>query len=125
IPHRIVAALIFWWLTTRDERRHRQAKAAPRRDPENVFRINPIKAIVPLVPITLLLLTGAPFHLLNVRPELEIWLVTPGQTVVGQYDSRLIGAAMLVGVVAAALTPRRRALGWGGAVFVGVGHPCV
>jgi DcuC family C4-dicarboxylate transporter len=122
IPHLIVATLIFWWLTTRDERRHVKTKPTVARDKDKTFRINPVKAIVPLVPITLLLLTGAPFHVLNVRPELEKWLVTPGQTVVGQYDSRLIGAAMLVGVVAAALTAGRRALGAAAAFFEGAGH---
>jgi DcuC family C4-dicarboxylate transporter len=120
IPHLIVATLIFWWLTARDEKRH--VKTSPRASCDKDFRINPVKAIVPLVPIALLLLTGAPFHLLNLRPELEKWLVTPGQTVVGQYDSRLIGAAMLVGVVAAALTAGRRALGVGTAFFEGAGH---
>jgi DcuC family C4-dicarboxylate transporter len=40
----------------------------------------------------------------------------------GLFDSRLIGVAMLIGVVAAALAVRRKALGVAGAFFEGAGY---
>jgi len=93
-----------------------QARAEPAPEP-----INPLKALVPLVPLVLLFLAGPPFDAFHVPQN---WLVNrPAETTaaaltgspaawVGEYkldasySSRLIGLAMLVGVlVALAVSP--------------------
>jgi DcuC family C4-dicarboxylate transporter len=62
-------------------------------------KVNLLKAAVPAVPLVLLFLTGPPFNLIDVPTA---WLATKPEL----FGSRLIGAAMLVGVfVAAAVTP--------------------
>lgn len=69
-------------------------------------RINPLKALVPLVPLALLFAAGPPLHLFDLPDQ---WVILPKD---GKrdpaYSSRLVGAAMLVGVLAAMLvTPRK------------------
>jgi DcuC family C4-dicarboxylate transporter len=81
-----------------------------------------LKALVPLVPLALLFVTGPPFELVTVPPE---WLAvkTPEmpfpEKVVG---GRMIGLAMLVGVGVAALAAPRRAGGCAKAFFEGAGY---
>src|SRR5262249_52940126 len=86
-------------------------------------RLNPALALIPLVPLILLFLTGPPLQLLRVPTE---WLVEApragGRIGAGLFDSRLIGAAMLVGVVVATLAVPRKALGVAGAFFEGAGY---
>lgn len=85
-----------------------------------VFRVNLLKALVPLLPITLLFLASPPLRWISVPEE---WLIDPrkeGGTNV--FNSRLIGAAMLIGVVAAALTARGAAKRTAHAFFEGAGH---
>ncbi|OWK35914.1 C4-dicarboxylate transporter [Fimbriiglobus ruber] len=73
-------------------------------------RINLLKAIVPLVPLALLFLSGPPLYLFEISQD---WVIPPpakGATVVAKidsrYSSRIIGLAMLIGVGAAvAVTP--------------------
>lgn len=71
-------------------------------------RVNLLKALVPLVPIALLFASGlpAPYNLFDIPDE---WVILPKD---GKrdpaYNTRLIGLAMLVGVVvAAAVTPSK------------------
>lgn len=94
--HVIVATLLFWILSVRAER------CAPLQPHESVlaeFRVQPLKALIPLVPLILLFLTGAPFYLVRVPPD---WLINSANSAEKPlFDARLIGAAMLVGVVAA------------------------
>ena len=113
--HVAVAVPLFWWLSWRDV----QAKPAEETKSET-FRLNYVKALVPLLPVTLLFLTAlpAPFRLLNVPPE---WLMTP-QAQKGAFDSRLVGAAMLVGTLVAALTDFARAREVGKVFFEGAGY---
>ncbi len=130
-----VATAVFWLLCLRAESkasRDREAaeKIAQGRDPEGAekksFRINLLKAAIPFVPITLLFLTALPepFRLFRVPVE---WLVdvkhfqgTPSQ-LQASFDCRLIGAAMLIGVAAAALTERRHIHRTALTFFEGVG----
>jgi DcuC family C4-dicarboxylate transporter len=92
----IVATTLFWILSIRAERRAvRDAAEAP----VDKFAVNPLKAIIPLVPLVLLFLTGGPFYLLRVPQD---WLIDSGKAAeTTLYDGRLIGAAMLIGVIAA------------------------
>jgi DcuC family C4-dicarboxylate transporter len=78
------------------------------------FRINLLKAIIPFVPLVLLFMTSLPppFRLLTVPMG---WLVDASHfkgtasELHASFDSRLIGAAMLIGVAAAALSDRKQA----------------
>jgi DcuC family C4-dicarboxylate transporter len=84
------------------------------------FRVNIIKALVPLVPITLLFLTGPPLQIVSIP---KAWLVNiekPDDLL--HFDSRLIGAAMLVGVVLAALVGGASAWNSASAFFEGAGY---
>jgi DcuC family C4-dicarboxylate transporter len=69
-------------------------------------RINILKALVPLVPLALLFLSGPPLKLVDVPPH---WVLgnTPDPTG-SLFSTRLIGLAMLIGVlVAMAVSPNR------------------
>ena len=69
-------------------------------------QINPLKALVPLVPLALLFLAGPPLHAFRVPDEWVIAVKPGGERDASAYSSRLIGLAMLVGVaVAMAATP--------------------
>jgi DcuC family C4-dicarboxylate transporter len=100
-----VATGLFWLLSMRAEARHPKREEA--RPPETSedggaahFRVSLVKAVVPLVPVVLLFLTGPPLHLLRVPRD---WLVGPRESAEVLPDSRLIGVAMLLGVVVAGL----------------------
>jgi DcuC family C4-dicarboxylate transporter len=128
----LVSTSLFWVLSVRAEARQARENgdAAPAKDGEGSspdFSVNPLKAAVPFVPVVLLFLTALPepFRLLAVPHH---WLVgvrdTVGQseaTVQAVFDSRLIGAAMLVGTALAALTDRRQMGRTGLVFFEGVG----
>jgi DcuC family C4-dicarboxylate transporter len=101
-------AMSFWW--------ERRAKANPDREgggdagnhpvadaPGSPERANILRALVPLVPLALLFAAGPPLYLFKVP---ESWVVAEESA--KQYHSRLIGLAMLVGVlVAAAVVPSK------------------
>jgi DcuC family C4-dicarboxylate transporter len=122
------ATLVFWPLCARAEARGRAAEhllQAPSEAAVTEFAVNPVKAIIPLVPLVLLFLAGPPLSLVDVPRE---WLLDRSQpgareaAQAGLFDSRLIGAAMLVGVVAAALVAWRSILTVAGAFFEGAGY---
>ncbi|HEV8058998.1 MAG TPA: C4-dicarboxylate transporter DcuC [Gemmataceae bacterium] len=96
-----VATALFWILSVRAER---QFPAKVAETPGEEFHVQPLKALIPLVPLVLLFLSGGPFYLLQVPHD---WLIDTAKASEEQlFDGRLIGAAMLVGVVAAiAVTP--------------------
>jgi DcuC family C4-dicarboxylate transporter len=102
-----VSLAVFWvlsgWWEKTPERPGTAAPApAPEPPPEAV---NLLKAVVPLVPLALLFLAGPPLHALDVP---DAWLAPPkdGGRDRDLYSTRLIGLAMLVGVlVAMAVTP--------------------
>jgi DcuC family C4-dicarboxylate transporter len=124
LPEVATAIAIFWILNWRQgpvQDKREDGAGTDRPDAKVArppFRINPLKAAVPLLPITLLFLTSGPLRVLEVPRE---WLVKPPGEL-GQFDSRLIGAAMLVGVAAAAITAPRVALGSAATFFEGAGY---
>jgi C4-dicarboxylate transporter, DcuC family len=117
-----VATAVFWAMSYRLIRGY-GGPAPPEAPPE--FRVNLFKAIIPLLPLLLLFLTAPPFKLLQVP---QGWLVdvpegatlSPQQR--GLFDCRLIGAAMLIGVVVAALSARHSGLRVAAAFFEGAGY---
>ncbi|HEV2946269.1 MAG TPA: hypothetical protein VGX70_02765, partial [Gemmataceae bacterium] len=126
LPHLIVAIGLFWLLSVRHEARYLQEierqlppeSPAPAPPPE--FRVNLIKALVPLVPITLLFLTGPPLQVISIPKNWLIDVDRPGDLL--HFDSRLIGAAMLVGVVLAAAVGGASAWDSARAFFEGAGY---
>lgn len=118
-----LATALFWAISVPVEARfHKEEEVRLQQTPtvETVapFRVNLFKAAVPLVPLLLLFLTALPrFRLVEVP---YAWLVekegAPGT------NGRLIGAAMLVGVVVAALASWRVAGGVARAFFEGAGY---
>ncbi|MBO0700351.1 MAG: C4-dicarboxylate transporter DcuC [Zavarzinella sp.] len=120
-PHLAVATAIFWVLCLRAERRAvAEAAVTPVADglasPAPEFRVNLLRALVPLLPLVLLFLAGPPLNVIRVP---ERWLVSPKES---SYETRLIGAAMLVGVLAAALAHPARIRGVAKAFFDGAGY---
>jgi len=123
LVHVVVALPIFWWMCARAERKSEPtASSEPIRDD---FRVNWFKAAVPLIPLLLLFVVASPEPIREaiLRPwpgwmhERYPWLPNlldltrvPKSWVGGEdissaiYDGRLVGLAMMTGVVIAALT---------------------
>src|SRR5262249_24054070 len=81
------------------------------------FRIDPVKALVPLLPLALLFLVSpSPWQVIEVPRD---WLVGKDG---GVYESRLIATAMLVGLVAASLTAPAKAWEVARVFFEGTGY---
>jgi DcuC family C4-dicarboxylate transporter len=119
------ATLTFWLLTLRAERGASTAALPVVEPPADAFRINLLCAAVPLLPLVLLFLTGPPLNVVEVPSHWLVQAAKPGQltsTERGLFDSRLIGAAMLIGVVAASLVVWRKGLAVTGAFFEGAGY---
>jgi DcuC family C4-dicarboxylate transporter len=127
--HLAVASLLFWFLSVRadaTELAQAESRTNEERKEQAAFRVNWVKALVPVLPVVLLFLTGPPLHLI-LPQEIREWLTVPKDWLTdakteGSYGSRLIGAAMLVGVVAASLTSWRTAPAATHAFFEGAGH---
>jgi DcuC family C4-dicarboxylate transporter len=142
----LVATAVFWAMSVRAEARWRRetTEKAPASGAEEAsgaapdaggLRVNLAKAAVPIVPLALLFLTSKAFDVITLPQE---WLVSPSEVAslkdaaaqqrraADLFDTRLIGAAMLIGVVAAVLTTlgrgdRERTLGTARAFFDGAG----
>jgi len=97
-----VSLVVFWLMSRRWERA--AADAAPAAAPDaGPDRVNVLRALVPLVPLVLLFAAGPPLHVFEVPQH---WVVPADAA--KQYNSRLIGLAMIFGVlVAAAAVPSR------------------
>jgi C4-dicarboxylate transporter, DcuC family len=110
-----VATLVFWLLNFRG------TSDETVEEPPASFCVNPVMALVPLVPVALLFATTPTFGLLRVPP---VWLVTrpdlPAD--LAKFDSRLIGAAMLVGVAVATLVSSKSPSAVAAAFFEGAGY---
>ena len=74
------------------------------------FRVNLVKAMVPLVPLVLLSVTGPPLNWVRFDPA---WLGG---------DTRKVGAAMLVGIAVALAAGGKASRGAGGALLRGFGY---
>ena len=116
--HLGVTVPLFWLACLRAERA--TAKADAPQDHPAAFAINPIKAMVPLVPLVLLFLTAMPPPLQAFEVPRE-WLLPEG-TRSELFDTRLVAVAMLVGVVAAAATAPSKAGLTARVFFEGAGH---
>ena len=119
LVHVPVATGLFWLQSHRVEKIWiaQNAEVASPTAVEN-FHVNFFKALVPLVPLALLIIAGKPWELI---PIPESWLVD-SKDAPGTFDSRLIGAAMIVGVLCAALTAPRQAKELAGTFFEGAGY---
>jgi C4-dicarboxylate transporter, DcuC family len=126
--HLVVATTLFWVISLRAERartdEQARAEAMEAAAPEtSLFKVSLFKAAIPLVPLALLFLVTKPFGPIDVP---ESWLLGPkdphGDAGRELFSARLIGSAMLVGVVVAALADRRMALSVAGAFFEGAGY---
>jgi len=122
--HLAVALGVFWAISLRAEaahakERHRAEELEAHDADLPAFKVNVFKAVIPVLPLLILFLVAPPLLLVNIPNG---WLVSAKDaTDASAFDSRLIGAAMLVGVLAAALTDRRAAPGVMGAFFEGAG----
>jgi DcuC family C4-dicarboxylate transporter len=133
-----IATAIFWLLSLRAEARYAKGADSLRESERpcgatappaesNSFRIHPLKAAMPFVPVLLLFMTALPepFRVFSVPTH---WLVDVAHfrgtqsELQAVFDGRLIGAAMLLGVVAAALTDRRHLARTAQTFFEGVGY---
>jgi C4-dicarboxylate transporter, DcuC family len=117
-----VAVAVFWAMSVR----YIQSPGVPdSADAPPAFRVNLFKAMIPLLPLMLLFLTSPPLKPVQVPPS---WLldVPEGATLSpqqrGLFDCRLIGAAMLIGVVVAALSERRSVTKVAATFFEGAGY---
>jgi C4-dicarboxylate transporter, DcuC family len=114
-----VATGVFWILSVFREGRFHSSDVADmpnKLDEESTFAISPIKALVPLVPLIVLFMTGPPLNLVHVPRD---WLASGESTA---YESRLIGAAMLLGTVIAGLVSWRTFNDTARIFFEGAGH---
>lgn len=112
-----VSTLVFWLLSLRRPATETIESAEKPSD----FRVNPLKALVPLTPLAILFLTTPSFGILRVPPE---WLVarpdSPAEMV--RFDSRLIGVAMLLGTAIVLLVGGKGPSGCVAAFFEGAGY---
>lgn len=143
--HLPVAISLFWWQSRKAERTW--TAEPPQEAPPDVlavaaveddFKVNLAKALVPLVPLGLLMVIGKPLALFSIPRD---WLVGAKENAAllekaskfleeprlanataEIFDSRLIGAAMIVGVLCAALASRKHAKELAGAFFDGAGY---
>ncbi len=135
--HLLVTTALFWWLAVRAD-----AAAPPAAAPEEpvettdepAFRVSPMKALVPLVPLVLLFVTGPPLELVKVD---SIWLVTKEELTslqaihpeaatqdlaLAKARPRIIALAMMIGAMVAAATAWRSAGAATRAFFEGAGY---
>ncbi len=110
VPYALVAGLVFWIQSVRENRGNAVVEPAANAEPIDV-----LKAAVPLVPLALLFLTGPPLNLIAIPQH---WLASTAES----FGSRLIGAAMLVGVVCALLASPRQAKDGAKQFFEGAGY---
>jgi DcuC family C4-dicarboxylate transporter len=101
----LAATAVFWILTLRYERRNQGGYSTPEESPgvdSKPFQINLFRAAVPLLPLVLLYIVAPPLELVSVERN---WLedLPPDRAPAGRFESRLIGAAMLIGCVTAGL----------------------
>jgi DcuC family C4-dicarboxylate transporter len=121
LVHLSVATVLFWAISARADRRG-PAQDWPAMDgaeSDEPFRVNLIKALIPLLPVTLLFIAGPPWQLLPVSRNL---LVGPEEPAGLRAESRLIGLAMLIGSAAAALSAGRAGSASAKAFFEGTGY---
>jgi DcuC family C4-dicarboxylate transporter len=125
LVHVAVTVPLFWWLCVRAERKSEEQSEAL---PADTFALNPLKALVPLVPLLILFFTALP-EPVRVFEVPDRWLLGAEEMrkldekdARQLHDGRLIGAAMMVGVIVAALTSPRKAGQTAKVFFEGAGY---
>ena len=139
LPMFVLSTLVFWGMEYWRSRRAVKG-AEPAVEPvlpEETEPLNLGKALVPLVPIVLLFLSGPPLNLLSIpqqwvvnRPEASTTAAVVGSAgaiaIEGKkdalYGTRLIGLVMMLGVVVAAAVSPSKARGCMKAFFEGGGY---
>lgn len=112
-----VALAVHWILTIRAERRAPAVPADAIPDAEPLTGGDFLRALVPVVPLALLFLSGPPFRLIEIPDR---WMVPAAAD--PRASSRMVGLAMLVGVAVAAAAVPRQARGCMTAFFAGAGY---
>ncbi len=136
-PHLILTTLLFWFFSSRYEKKN-PLPVAPSENPlptseASTFRINYFKAAVPLIPLVVLSLASPPIDLFHVperylvpAPEAPALAIGgPAFTLAKKnsaYETRLIGAAMLFGVLMVALSSPKTTWQLPKAFFEGAGY---
>ncbi|QVL35006.1 C4-dicarboxylate transporter DcuC [Telmatocola sphagniphila] len=116
LPHLLVASLVFWLLRTREEKRIvRDKEAEPQ--PSSQLPVNYFQAIVPLLPLAFLIVTGPPLSWIQIPKQ---WLTDAKS--VQLFDARLIGTAMLLGCIVATASNPGKFPGIAKSFFQGVGY---
>jgi C4-dicarboxylate transporter, DcuC family len=117
LPMLFVATAVYWFLS----RREVLVPVAPTESTEVPEKLNWLKAMVPLVPLVLLFISGPPFNFIHIAPE---WVVPADPTgkVDSRYTGRLIGLAMMLGTIVAAVVAGREAKGCMKSFFEGAGY---
>ena len=111
-PYALVAGLVFWIRSIREDREGTIPEQSTTPLPEKIILF---RAMVPLVPLMLLFLTGPPLNWIVIPQH---WLASTAES----FGSRLIGVAMLIGVVCALCTSPRQAKDGAKQFFEGAGY---
>jgi DcuC family C4-dicarboxylate transporter len=116
-----VATAAFWVMNGRARTTESEEAAVSAAAAEPAFQISYLKALVPLVPLLLLYVLGPPLRLWEIPFD---WLesMPKSEAPAGRFDSRLVGAAMLVGVATAAVIVRTSIRQVAGVFFDGAGY---
>ena len=121
VPMLIVTTAVHCLISIRSERKASGTKTEVAVEPEPAFAPNILRAAVPLVPLVLLFLSGPPLNALNIPPQ---WLAVDGEVAGAEkvIGSRMVGLAMLIGSIAAAIAAPKQAGGCARAYFEGAGY---
>jgi DcuC family C4-dicarboxylate transporter len=116
-----LTTFLFWMLSLRFESQWKatpESESADSGEAMEEFRVNYVKALIPLAPVVVLFLAGPP---LDVIPIPHDWLVARDEDPT-RFSSRLVGAAMLAGAVLAVLSTPGCARNAAQAFFEGAGY---
>jgi DcuC family C4-dicarboxylate transporter len=115
-----VTLVVFWLLSAVGDAQPKAGEGASETADAGEAHVRVViwKAIMPLVPLAILFLAGPPLNVIAIPPE---WLLE-AEADPSYFGARLIGAAMLIGTLLAALTERRKFGRTAAAFFEGAGY---
>lgn len=114
-----IGTCVFWYLAIRRERMLANESADAPAPNDIAMPVNYLKAIVPLVPLLFLYLCSYPFELFEID---HAWLQSSERPDPKTFNTRLIGLAMLLGVVAAIIASRDKFRETASTFFEGAGY---